>query len=60
MDRKTWAIGLFILSAANWFFPRWNGYFFEPSDVSTGEGRIISVICLVGGLLLWYRDPSKR
>jgi hypothetical protein len=56
---KAWAITLFVIAGGNWYFPGWSGYFSAPSDVTTGEARIISAICLVGGLILWFCVPKK-
>ena len=55
MLKKYWSILLFFLSLQQWLFPQWNGILFNPSlDVTAGDGRIISSILFVGGLLLWY------
>jgi hypothetical protein len=52
---KQWAVILFVMAALAWFFPQWNGIFFEPSrDMTTGEGRIVAAVLFVGGLLLWF------
>lgn len=59
MSGKHWAVLLALLAISSWFFPQWNGFFFERSEVSTGEGRIIAAIFFVGSLLLWYLSPRK-
>jgi hypothetical protein len=52
---KCWAVILFVWAAIAWFFPQWNGLFFEASkDITTGEGRIVAAVFFVGGLLLWF------
>lgn len=58
VTKKHWAIGLFIGAAGEWFFPGYNGFFFESSSISTGESQIIAAVFLVGGLLLWF-GPDK-
>ena len=54
MNKKAWAVILFLLAISQWFFPQWNGVFFDPVDISIGEGRIVSSIFFVGALILWY------
>ena len=55
MDKKRWSSALFVFALGTWYFPRWNGFLFEPStDITIGDGRIMATIFLVGGLLLWY------
>lgn len=54
MSKKTWAILLAALGATQWFFPQFNGIFFDPSNVSLGEGRIVASIFFVGALILWF------
>jgi hypothetical protein len=57
---KRWAVGLFIMASIAWFFPQWNGLFFEASkDITTGEGRIVAAVLLVGGLLLWFLGSPR-
>jgi hypothetical protein len=53
------AIGLIVAAAFQWFFPGWNGVYFDASNVTAGEARIIAAIFFVGGLLLWYLVPEK-
>jgi len=60
MDKKTWAILLFLLAISQWFFPQWNGFLFDPADISTGEGRIAASILFVGALILWYWKPKSQ
>lgn len=58
---KQWAVVLFVMAATGWFFPQWNGAFFEPSkDMTTGEGRIVAAVLFVGGLLLWFLGRNAR
>jgi hypothetical protein len=66
---KQWAVVLFVMAATCWFFPQWNGVFFEPSrDVTAGEGRIAAAVLFVGASLLWFLgsprpseiDPNKQ
>jgi hypothetical protein len=58
---RLWAVMLFINAAFIWSFPKWNGVFSESlKDVTTGEGRIVAAVLLVGGLLLWFlRSPMR-
>jgi hypothetical protein len=54
MDRKSWAVILFIAGACSWLFPGWNGFLFAASDVSAGQGETIGAILIVGALVLWF------
>lgn len=45
-------IALIVAGALSWFFPGFNGFFFERSNISSGEGQIIGAILTVGGLIL--------
>jgi len=57
---KRWAVTLFIMASVAWFFPQWNGLFFEASkDITTGEGRIVAAVLFVGGLLLWFLGSPR-
>jgi len=60
MNKKSWGIALCLIAGLVWLFPQWNGIFFAPSDISTGNGRIIATILFVGGLLLYYTNPQGR
>jgi hypothetical protein len=60
MYHKFWAVFLFFSALSVWFFPGWNGFLFESSNVTAGEGRIMAAIFFVGGLLLWYLTPEKK
>ena len=48
-------LGLIAGGISSWFFPQWQGLFWAPADVTTGEGRIIGAILIVGGCLLYFR-----
>jgi len=52
-------IGLIVGGIVSWFFPKFQGVFFGPADVTTGEGRIIGAIFVVGGLLLCFLSPGE-
>ena len=54
MSKKTWAIILAALGVSQWFFPQFNGMFFDSSNVSLGEGRIVASVFFVGALILWF------
>lgn len=49
---KSFAYVLFGIAALVWFFPGFNGILFEPSNVSVGEGHILSAVIFVGGLVV--------
>ena len=49
---KSFAYVLFAVATSVWFFPGFNGILFSPSDVSVGEGRILSAVIFVGGLVV--------
>ena len=59
MNNKSWVVALFAIAAIAYFFPGWNGFFFDPSDIGVGDSRIMASILFVGGLLLWYLTPRK-
>jgi hypothetical protein len=52
--KRWWAVILVFAAAATWCFPRSGRIFDASSDVTTGEGRIVAAVMLVGGLLLWF------
>jgi hypothetical protein len=45
-------IGLIVAGALSYLFPGFNGFLFERSNVTTGEGQIVGAILFVGGLIL--------
>ena len=52
---------LFVCALGAWYFPQWNGFLFESSgDITSGDGRVVSAIFFVGGLLLWYLPKEKK
>jgi len=53
MNKKNWAVVLFIIAIMEYFSPWFNWFLFESSKVSNWEWLIISVISLVWWLLLW-------
>lgn len=60
MKKRTWSIALFALAFLSYFFPAWNGIFFDASqEITLGDGRIQAAIFVVGGLLLWYQEEKK-
>jgi len=59
--KQCWSIILFGITPMVYFFPQWNGFLFGPSvGITTGDGRIISSILFVGGLILWYLPNRSR
>lgn len=60
MNKKTWAIILFFVAASQWYFPQWDGLFWDSADVSMGEGRIVASILFVSGLFLWFSDSKEE
>ena len=60
-NKQHFSVILFGVATLVYFFPQWNGFLFEPSvGISTGDGRIISSILFVGGLILWYLPSRSR
>lgn len=59
MNKKNLSIVLVLTGIIQWSFPKFNGVFFEQVEVSVGEGHIIGIIAIVGGLLLWYLPQEK-
>lgn len=53
-SKQAIAIGLAVYSAVSWYAPGFGGVLFDEVEVSTGEGRIISAILLVGAAILWF------
>jgi hypothetical protein len=53
------AVFFLVMAVANWYWPRFNGVFFETSDVTDGEGRIIAAVFAVGAAILWFMNPPK-
>jgi hypothetical protein len=59
--QKVFAIALLAEGLHRWYQPRWDGVFSPQGlDISAGEGRIISAILTVGGLILWYLPARQR
>ena len=57
MNRNV-AVGFAVIGVLSYFWPGFNGVFFEPSDISLGESRIIAAIFLVGAAIVWFiREP---
>jgi hypothetical protein len=55
------AIGMLIAGAGSWYWPGFNGVFSAPADITTGDGRIIGAILLVGAAILWFMpSPPSR
>jgi hypothetical protein len=57
---KIIAIGFAIGAVGSWFWPGFNGLFFEPSAISAGEGRIIAAIFAVGAAILWFMPTGSK
>jgi hypothetical protein len=49
-------IGLAVVERA---WPGWNGFVFEPAQITAGEVRIICAIYIVGGFILLCM-PTKE
>lgn len=58
MNKKNWAVVLFIIAIIEYFFPWFNWFLFESSKVSNWEWLIIFIISLVWWLLLWYSSEK--
>jgi hypothetical protein len=56
---RTWGIILVAMAAMEWFFPGWNGFFFERRSITTGEAQIMAAVLFVGGLLLIFLEPRN-
>ncbi len=50
---------LVVLGLAEMFFPGWNGYFAEPSDISADAQRIVMAIFTASGAILFFGGGSK-
>jgi len=58
--KKLVSVTLMVSAAFSWYFPTWSGLFFStPQDVTSGDGRIVAAILIVGGLLLWYTKEDR-
>lgn len=55
MSSRVIAAGLALVGLIVWCAPGFNGFLFEPSDVTAGEGRIAGAVFLVGSAVLWFR-----
>lgn len=56
--KKRWSLILFFLALSSWFSPKWHVP--ESSmDITTGDGRIMAAIFMIGGLLLWYSKEER-
>jgi hypothetical protein len=54
------SIGFIVAGIMSYFWPGFNGYFFPPSEISAGDGRIVASILLVGAAILWFiRTPPN-
>ena len=54
------AIGFVGAGMISWFLPGFNGYLFEPSVISAGDGRIVGAIFLVGAAIVWFVRPEDK
>jgi hypothetical protein len=52
------SVGLFVAGLMAWMFPGFNGFLFEPSQVSAGETRILVTVFFVGAVIVWLL-PTK-
>jgi hypothetical protein len=52
------AVGLAIAGLSSWYWPGFNGIWFSPSNVTTGEGHIIGAILIVGAAIVWFIRSS--
>jgi hypothetical protein len=57
MNRSV-SVGLACLGFLNWYFPGFDGMLSGAARVSTGDGRIIGAIFMVGAAILWF-TPRK-
>jgi hypothetical protein len=53
-------VGLFASGVGMWFWPDFNGFLFDPTDMSVGVSRIIAAIFLVGAAILFFMPPSAN
>ncbi len=59
--KQALAIGMLMAGIGQWYWPNWNGLFFEPSiGVTVGEGRIIAAILGVGAAILWFMPQTPE
>ena len=55
------AVVFAVIGAATWYWPRFNGFLFQASDIRLGESRIVASIFLVGAAVLWFmRQPPNK
>ena len=57
---KAISIAMLVAGLLSWFAPSFNGFLFEPSNVTDGEGRIVGAILTVGAAILWYIRADKE
>lgn len=54
------AIGFAIAGLTSWMWPGFNGFFFQPSNISLGDGRIVGAIFISAAGIIWFlNQPSK-
>jgi len=51
---------LLIMGCSSWFAPGFSGIFFDPVNVSAGEGRIMAAVYLVGAAIVWFMPQAKN
>ena len=56
MNNRAVASGFLGAGLMSWIAPEFSGFFFDSTDVTTGEGRIIGAIFLVGAALVWFKQ----
>ncbi len=59
MKKMGVAIGFAVTGVCSWWWPSFNGFFFAPSDISAGDGRIVGTILIVGAAILWFMPRRK-
>ncbi|TGS95266.1 hypothetical protein EN814_16315 [Mesorhizobium sp. M2D.F.Ca.ET.171.01.1.1] len=57
---KALAVGFAMAGFINWTWPGFNGFLFQPSNISLGDSRIIGAILMSAAGIIWFLDPSSK
>jgi uncharacterized protein YjeT (DUF2065 family) len=53
-------IVFFITGLLSYFFPEFNGFWADPLKITIAEGRLIGVISMIGGAILFFMPTDKK
>lgn len=59
LNRIAAGVVLLALGFAEMYFPGWNGFFAEPSNISADAQRIVMAIFTASGVILIFGGKSK-